>query len=253
MFKPERDNRPELVTSSLTSMVQPILTLTNHQQVTFVGNPLQRMFNSGFCFRTLGLYLTCSHNMLCFLMGLFVPMLFDRRLTDSRQTVPLRHLVSHWPRVPTPTHSLEDTLYHRPYLRISLILVSHIPFSARNHLWLTFMSSQTMVSFTSWMRFPSLWDRINWFSPSHGYLPLGTTPTSSTPDLLLEDPTMGKNISGRRPLRSYIWYVRTKSIISNILTRISRDTWDKPPEERKFLAKLDACLLTYAALSYFSK
>ena len=32
-----------------------------------------------------------------------------------------------------------------------------------------------------------------------------------------------------------------------------RDTWDKPPEERRFLAKLDACLLTYAALSYFSK
>ncbi|OBZ66287.1 hypothetical protein A0H81_13785 [Grifola frondosa] len=31
------------------------------------------------------------------------------------------------------------------------------------------------------------------------------------------------------------------------------DTWDKPPEERRFLAKLDACLLTYAALSYFSK
>lgn len=40
----------------------------------------------------------------------------------------------------------------------------------------------------------------------------------------------------RRALRSYIW-----------------DTWDKPPEERKFLGKLDACLLTYAALSYFSK
>ncbi|GJE89809.1 MFS general substrate transporter [Phanerochaete sordida] len=40
----------------------------------------------------------------------------------------------------------------------------------------------------------------------------------------------------RRPLRSYIW-----------------DTWDKSPEERRFLGKLDACLLTYAALSYFSK
>lgn len=34
---------------------------------------------------------------------------------------------------------------------------------------------------------------------------------------------------------------------------VSRDTWDKSPEERKFLGKLDACLLTYAALSYFSK
>ncbi|KZT02257.1 MFS general substrate transporter [Laetiporus sulphureus 93-53] len=31
------------------------------------------------------------------------------------------------------------------------------------------------------------------------------------------------------------------------------DTWEKPPEERRFLARLDACLLTYAALSYFSK
>ncbi|EEB94668.1 hypothetical protein MPER_06482 [Moniliophthora perniciosa FA553] len=39
-----------------------------------------------------------------------------------------------------------------------------------------------------------------------------------------------------RPLRSYIW-----------------DTWDKPPEERKFLHRLDSLLLTYAALSYFSK
>ncbi|TBU41641.1 MFS general substrate transporter [Dichomitus squalens] len=31
------------------------------------------------------------------------------------------------------------------------------------------------------------------------------------------------------------------------------DTWDKPADERRFLFKLDACLLTYAALSYFSK
>ncbi|EMD31479.1 hypothetical protein CERSUDRAFT_119703 [Gelatoporia subvermispora B] len=45
-----------------------------------------------------------------------------------------------------------------------------------------------------------------------------------------------KTAESRRPLRSYIW-----------------DTWDKSPEERSFLAKLDACLLTYAALSYFSK
>ncbi|TRM65269.1 major facilitator superfamily domain-containing protein [Schizophyllum amplum] len=40
----------------------------------------------------------------------------------------------------------------------------------------------------------------------------------------------------RRPWTSYVW-----------------DTWDKPPEERRFLFKLDCCLLTYAALSYFSK
>ncbi|KAI0253642.1 MFS general substrate transporter [Lactifluus subvellereus] len=41
---------------------------------------------------------------------------------------------------------------------------------------------------------------------------------------------------GPRPWSSYIW-----------------DTWDKPPEEREFLNRLDACLTTYAALSYFSK
>ncbi|KAH7879195.1 MFS general substrate transporter [Lentinula edodes] len=31
------------------------------------------------------------------------------------------------------------------------------------------------------------------------------------------------------------------------------DTWDKSPEERRFLTKLDSCLLTYAFLSYLSK
>ncbi|KAK0494216.1 MFS general substrate transporter [Armillaria luteobubalina] len=40
----------------------------------------------------------------------------------------------------------------------------------------------------------------------------------------------------KRSVYSYIW-----------------DTLDKPPEERKFLTKLDACLLSYATLSYFSK
>jgi len=38
-----------------------------------------------------------------------------------------------------------------------------------------------------------------------------------------------------------------------IVDHLYRDTWDKSPEERKFLGRLDACLLTYAALSYFSK
>ncbi|KAK0440145.1 uncharacterized protein ARMOST_14422 [Armillaria ostoyae] len=42
--------------------------------------------------------------------------------------------------------------------------------------------------------------------------------------------------SKKRSVYSYIW-----------------DTLDKPPEERKFLTKLDACLLAYATLSYFSK
>ncbi|KAI0351771.1 MFS general substrate transporter [Trametes cingulata] len=47
---------------------------------------------------------------------------------------------------------------------------------------------------------------------------------------------MPSHIAKPRPWTSYIW-----------------DTWDKPAAERQFLFKLDACLLTYAALSYFSK
>lgn len=39
-----------------------------------------------------------------------------------------------------------------------------------------------------------------------------------------------------RPWSSYIW-----------------DSWNKSPEERKFIQRLDACLITYATLSYFSK
>jgi len=31
------------------------------------------------------------------------------------------------------------------------------------------------------------------------------------------------------------------------------DTWDKPPEERRFLFKLDAVILTFASLGYFIK
>ncbi|KAI0819272.1 MFS general substrate transporter [Trametes gibbosa] len=47
---------------------------------------------------------------------------------------------------------------------------------------------------------------------------------------------MPKQVVKSRPWTTYIW-----------------DTWDKPEPERRFLFKLDACLLTYAALSYFSK
>ncbi|KAH8092630.1 MFS general substrate transporter [Cristinia sonorae] len=64
--------------------------------------------------------------------------------------------------------------------------------------------------------------------------PSGYNTTSLSP--LLTRSAMAKEKTGKRPLSSYIW-----------------DTWDKPPEERKFLAKLDSFLLTYAALSYFSK
>jgi hypothetical protein len=34
---------------------------------------------------------------------------------------------------------------------------------------------------------------------------------------------------------------------------LSRDTYDKSPEERKFLHRLDVCLLIYAFFSYLSK
>ncbi|KDQ56080.1 hypothetical protein JAAARDRAFT_208300 [Jaapia argillacea MUCL 33604] len=70
---------------------------------------------------------------------------------------------------------------------------------------------------------------------SSEHLPL--LPMESCPYLGMTDAKLEPNGgTGRKPLRSYIW-----------------DTWDKSPEERKFLGKLDACLLTYAALSYFSK
>lgn len=43
-------------------------------------------------------------------------------------------------------------------------------------------------------------------------------------------------VSPKRTWRSYIW-----------------DTFDKSPEERKFLFKLDGILLTFASLGYFIK
>lgn len=95
------DNTPEHVTSSIPSMVQGVLTLTKQQQVTLVGKPLRWILSPGSYFRTLALYLTCSHNILYSLMAVFVPMPSDDRFTDSRQTVLLCHLASHWPRVDT--------------------------------------------------------------------------------------------------------------------------------------------------------
>ena len=46
----------------------------------------------------------------------------------------------------------------------------------------------------------------------------------------------GVEVQPRRSWRSYIW-----------------DTLDKSPEERQFLFKLDAILLTFASLGYFIK
>ncbi|KAF8259265.1 MFS general substrate transporter [Lactarius quietus] len=47
---------------------------------------------------------------------------------------------------------------------------------------------------------------------------------------------MGNAKQETRPWSSFIW-----------------DSWNKSPEERKFVRRLDACLITYAYLSYFSK
>jgi MFS transporter, ACS family, pantothenate transporter len=54
------------------------------------------------------------------------------------------------------------------------------------------------------------------------------TPTTSDHELVAEKP--------KRTWRSYIW-----------------DTFDKSPEERRFLFKLDAVVLTFASLGYFIK
>ncbi|KAL4249324.1 MFS transporter superfamily protein [Abortiporus biennis] len=95
------------------------------------------------------------------------------------------------------------------------------------------MRFSTAMSLQTWEKL------VQYIFPSptaEGYVALATVPSEShiSPNTS-NSAAMGK-ADTRRPLRSYIW-----------------DTWDKPPEERKFLAKLDACLLTYAALSYFSK
>ena len=43
------------------------------------------------------------------------------------------------------------------------------------------------------------------------------------------------------------------TFVDKILTIENRDSWNKSPEERQFIHRLDACLITYAAFSYFSK
>ena len=57
-----------------------------------------------------------------------------------------------------------------------------------------------------------------------------------------------------RPWSSYIWCAQSAQSLSRKFSLIkSRDTWNKSPEERQFLQRLDTCLITYATLSYFSK
>lgn len=53
--------------------------------------------------------------------------------------------------------------------------------------------------------------------------------------------------------KNYVWCVPHEHTSRHFDDVAFRDTWNKPAEERRFLARLDACLITYAALSYFSK
>lgn len=67
----------------------------------------------------------------------------------------------------------------------------------------------------------------------------GVSSTSSSQQQNVEDERTAAEIVQEKPKltwRSYIW-----------------DTFDKSPEERRFLAKLDAVLLTFASLGYFIK
>jgi hypothetical protein len=64
---------------------------------------------------------------------------------------------------------------------------------------------------------------------------------------------MGGTVQQVRPWSSYIWCALPVHRLSRKFSLISRDAWNKPPEERQFLQRLDSCLITYATLSYFSK
>jgi len=102
------------------------------------------------------------------------------------------------------------------------------------------------MPFSSWssLAFAPYYKLEYWLRNRQGYHPIGR-PThsahSSAHSLSQLDTDMVATVQTtesveKRPLSSYFW-----------------DTWNKSPEERKFLGKLDALLLTYAALSYFSK
>ena len=65
-----------------------------------------------------------------------------------------------------------------------------------------------------------------------GYTQYGTAETATPPDSVLDRVAEVP----KRKWQSYLW-----------------DTLDKPPEERRFLFKLDAAILTFASLGYFIK
>jgi MFS transporter, ACS family, pantothenate transporter len=73
-------------------------------------------------------------------------------------------------------------------------------------------------------------------SPDDNLLPGGTPKSSSQDDRVVVVDGIKLQVQPKRSWKSYVW-----------------DTFDKTPEERKFLFKLDGILLTFASLGYFIK
>lgn len=59
-------------------------------------------------------------------------------------------------------------------------------------------------------------------------------------------------VKPKRSRSAYLWSVSDLGSAFNPKT-LTQDTWDKPSEEREFLNRLDACLLSCAFLSYLAK
>lgn len=77
-----------------------------------------------------------------------------------------------------------------------------------------------------------------------------------------EDPTVGKNdfeVSASTPTPDVqVGSIaerdeRQKDTVSKKILRIIWDSLDKPPEERKFVQKIDIWIMSYVTISYFVK
>lgn len=78
-----------------------------------------------------------------------------------------------------------------------------------------------------------------------------------------EDPTVGKNdfeVSASTPGTPDVQVgsiaerdERQKDTVSKKILRIIWDSLDKPPEERKFVQKIDIWIMSYVTISYFVK
>ncbi|KAF9650416.1 MFS general substrate transporter [Thelephora ganbajun] len=70
------------------------------------------------------------------------------------------------------------------------------------------------------------------------------------PSVPIDEPHLVKS---KKSWTAHLWSVCLRTSWVRLRLPVCRDTWDKPPEEREFLNRLDACLLPYAFLSYLSK